>query len=327
MNRSFRYAARRLGFAIPTIAAVVTISFALIHLAPGDPVVALAGDGGDAEYYAVTRARFGLDRPLLAQYISYVGRLLRGDLGTSYLQGRPVRSLIAERIPATLLLTGSALVISTIVGILVAVYAASRRGRLGDIAVNTTAVLFFATPAFWIGQIAILTFALRFGWFPVQGMTDAREERTGLAAFLDVAHHLVLPVTILAAQEVASVARLLRSGLIDELESAHITMARSKGLRERRVLFRHALKRPMLPVFAVIGGRLGQLLSGTVIVEILFGWPGVGRLLLGAMQNRDIPIVLGVFLMISGTVVAANLFVDLISMQLDPRIGRTTEQQ
>ncbi len=323
MSRGARYAARRLGFAIPTAAAVVALSFALIHLAPGDPVVALAGDGGDAAYYAETRARFGLDQPILAQFFSYVGRLIRGDLGTSYLQGRDVRSLIAERIPATLLLTGSALALSTLVGVATAAYAASRRNRVGDVIVNVLCMLVIATPTFWVGQMAIIWLALRLGWFPVQGMTDARVVNTGFAAFADVAHHLVLPVTILAAQEIGSVARLLRSGLIDELESAHIVMARSKGLSNRSILIRHALKRPLLPVLAVIGGRLGQLLSGTVIVEIMFGWPGVGRLLLSAMQNRDIPVVLGVFLMTSLTVVVANLVIDLISLRVDPRIGQT----
>ena len=317
-----RYAVRRLGFAVPTAAAVVTLSFALIHLAPGDPALALAGDGGDATYYAVTRSRFGLDRPILTQFFSYLSRLIRGDLGTSYLQGRPVLSLIAERIPETLLLTGTALVLSTLIGIAAAAYSASRRNGMGDVVVTTLSVLIVATPTFWIGQIAILWLALRFGWFPVQGMTNAREVKTGFAAFLDVAHHLVLPVMILAAQEVGSVTRLLRSGLIDELESAHVLMARSKGLPERSVLLRHALKRPLLPVLAVIGGRLGQLLSGTVIVEILFGWPGVGRLLLSAMQNRDIPVVLGIFLMTSLTVVAANLVIDLLSARIDPRIGQ-----
>jgi peptide/nickel transport system permease protein len=317
-----RYAVRRLGFAVPTATAVVTLSFALIHLAPGDPALALAGDGGDATYYAETRSRFGLDRPILTQFFSYIGRLIRGDLGTSYLQGRPVISLIAERIPETLLLTGTALVLSTLIGIVAAAYSASRRNRMGDVVVNTLSVLIVATPTFWIGQIAIIWLSLRFGWFPVQGMTNAREVKTGFAAFLDVAHHLLLPVMILAAQEVGSVTRLLRSGLIDELESAHVLMARSKGLPERSVLLRHALKRPLLPVLAVIGGRLGQLLSGTVIVEILFGWPGVGRLLLSAMQNRDIPVVLGIFLMTSLAVVVANLVIDLLSARIDPRIGQ-----
>lgn len=320
-HAGLRFAARRLGLAIPTVFAVVVLSFVLIHAAPGDPVTAIAGDGGDAAYYAETRARFGLDRPIGRQFLSYLGRLLRGDLGRSYLQGRPVRAMIAERLPATLLLTGTALFLSTVIGIALGLFAASRHGRGGDVFVSSIAVLVLATPAFWLGQLAIIWFALRTGWFPVQGMTNARVVNTGWRAAIDVTHHLALPVAVLAAQEVAAVARLLRTGVLTELESAHVLMARAKGLPERRVYLRHALRRPLLPVLAVIGSRLGQILSGTVVIEIVFGWPGVGRLLLSAMQNRDVPVVLGVFLLTATTVIVANLLVDLASARIDPRIA------
>ena len=314
------YVVRRLGLAVPTALAVAGLSFALIHLAPGDPVTAIAGDGGDAAYYAETRARFGLDQSLGRQFLSYLDRLAHGDLGRSYIQGRPVRTMIAERLPATLLLTGTALILSTLVGIAVGSFAASRHGRPGDSMVSLVSVLIFATPAFWLGQLAIIWLALRTGWFPVQGMTDARTVSTGWRAAYDVGHHLALPVAVLAAQEVASVSRLLRSGLVTELESGHVLMARAKGLPERSVYFRHALRRPLLPVLAVIGGRLGQTLSGAVVVEIVFGWPGVGRLLLRAMQDRDVPVVLGVFLLTAATVILANLLVDIVSARIDPRI-------
>ncbi len=242
-----RYGVRRLALAVPTVFAVVALSFTLIHLAPGDPVLAIAGDSGDEAYYAEMRARFGLDRPIPLQFASYVGRVAQGDLGTSWIQGRPVRSLIVERLPATLLLTGSALVLSTTIGIALALYASARHRRLGDATVSTLSILLFATPSFWLGQLALIWLALRTGWFPVQGMTDAREVRTGWAAFFDVMHHLALPVTVLAAQEVAAVARLLRSGVLDELDSPHVLFARSKGLPERRVLMRHALRRRSSP--------------------------------------------------------------------------------
>ena len=323
-----RFAVRRLLLAVPTAFTVIALSFVLIHVSPGDPVTAIAGDGGDAAYYADVRARFGLDRSVGEQFVSYLGRLLHGDLGRSYLQGRPVRTLITERLPATLLLTGTALLLSTVLGIGAGLFAASRRGRPGDVFVSGVSVLVFATPAFWLGQLAILWLSLRTGWFPVQGMTNARVVSTGWRAALDVAHHLALPVGVLAAQEVAAVARLLRTGLLTELESAHVLMARAKGLPERSVYLRHALRRPLLPVLAIIGSRLGQILSGTVIIEIVFGWPGVGRLLLTSMQSRDIPVVLGVFLLTAATVIVANLIVELASARLDPRIvlrrhGRT----
>lgn len=316
-----RFAARRVGLAIPTVFAVVGLSFVLIHIAPGDPVTAIAGDGGNAAYYAETRARFGLERPIGRQFLSYLGRLLRGDLGRSYIQGRPVRTMIAERLSATLLLTGTALVLSTVIGIGLGMFAASRHGRAGDVFVSSVSVLVFATPAFWLGQLAIIFLSLRTGWFPVQGMTDARVVHTGWRAALDIAHHLALPVAVLAAQEVAAVARLLRTGVLSELESAHVLMARAKGLPERRVYLGHALRRPLLPVLAVIGSRVGQILSGAVVIEIVFGWPGVGRLLLSAMQNRDIPVVLGVFLLTAATVILANLVVDLAGARIDPRIA------
>ena len=231
----WRFTIRRLLLAIPTTLAVVVLSFVLIHLAPGDPITAIAGDGGDAAYYAETRARFGLDRSIVRQFASYLWRLLHGDLGRSYIQGRPVRTMIAERLGATLLLTGVALMISTVVGIGAAMFTASRRGRAGDVVISAFFVLVFATPAFWLGQLAIIWLALHAGWFPVQGMTDARSAFTGWRAARDVAHHLALPVAVLAAQEVASVARLRRTGLLTELDSAHVLMARSKGLPERAV--------------------------------------------------------------------------------------------
>lgn len=323
MSPGVRLALRRVALAVPTAFAVAVISFTLIHVAPGDPVQALAGDGGDEAYYADMRARFGLDRPLPAQFVSYLGRLATGDFGFSWIQGRPVRTMIAERLPATLLLTGTALVASTLIGIALGTYAAARHRRAADTGISTLTILLFATPSFWLGQLALLWLALRTGWFPVQGMTDAREVRTGWAAALDVAHHLALPAAVLAAQEVAAVCRLLRNGLLDELDTAHVLLARAKGLPERMVLRRHALRRPLIPVLAVIGGRLGQLLSGAVVVEIVFGWPGVGRLLLTAMQSRDIPVVMGVFLLTALTVIAANLLIDLVVLRLDPRIGRT----
>ena len=319
-HAGLRFAARRLLLAVPTAFVVISLSFVLIHVAPGDPVTAIAGDGGDAAYYADVRARFGLDRPIGSQFLSYIARLLHGDLGRSYLQGRAVRTLIAERLPATLLLTGTALLVSTFLGVAAGIFAASRRGRPGDVLVSGLSVLVFATPAFWLGQLAILWLALRTGWFPVQGMTNARVVSTGWGAALDIARHLALPVAVLAAQEVAAVARLLRTGLLTELESPHVLMARSKGLPERAVYLRHALRRPLLPVLAIIGSRLGQILSGTVVIEIVFGWPGIGRLLLSAMQSRDIPVVLGVFLLTAGTVIVANLVVEIVSARVDPRI-------
>jgi peptide/nickel transport system permease protein len=315
-----RYVARRLLQLLPTAAAILLVGFLLIHLAPGDPVLALAGENGDAEYYAFVREKFGLDEPLPQQLATYAGNVLRGDLGTSYVQGRPVAQIVAERLPATLLLTGTALVLSTLIGIALGVFSGTRRRRWPDVTVTLGTLVVYAAPVFLVGQLAVLLLALRTGWFPVQGMTDARNPSTGLAHLADVAHHLVLPALALASQEVAAVARLTRVGLREELRRDHVRTARAKGVRERDVVLRHGLRRALLPVVTVLGGRTGHLVSGAVVVEVVFGWPGIGRLLVTAMQSRDAPIVLAVFLLVAVAVVIANLLTDLVYTWLDPRV-------
>lgn len=315
-----RYVGRRLLQLAPTTAAILLVGFLLIHLAPGDPVLALAGQNGDAEYYAFVREKFGLDEPLHIQLATYAGNVVQGDLGTSYVQGRPVAVVIAERLPATLLLTGSALVLSTAVGISVGIFSATRRRRWPDVTVTLATLTMYAAPVFLIGQLAILLLALRAGWFPVQGMSDARSSATGATRLLDVAHHLVLPALVLATQEIAAVSRLARVGLLDELARDHVRTARAKGVPERSVVLKHSLRRAMLPVVTVLGGRVGHLVAGAVVVEVVFGWPGLGRLLVTAMQTRDAPIVLGIFLLVAVTVVLANLVTDLLYAWLDPRV-------
>lgn len=315
-----RYVVRRVLQLVPTAAAILLVGFLLIRLAPGDPVLALAGENGDAEYYAFVREKFGLDRPLHEQLAAYAGNVVRGDLGTSYVQGRPVSDIIAERLPATLLLTGTALAVSTLVGAAIGVFAATRRRRWPDVTITFATLAMYAAPVFLIGQLAILLLALRAGWFPVQGMSDPRSSATGLAYAVDVSHHLVLPVLALASQEVAAVARLTRIGLLDELTRDHVRTARAKGVGERGVILKHALRRAVLPAVTVLGGRVGHLVAGAVVVEVVFGWPGLGRLLVTAMQSRDAPIVLGVFLLVAVTVVVANLLTDLLYAWLDPRV-------
>lgn len=315
-----RYAGRRLLQVIPTCAGILLLGFLLIHLAPGDPVLALAGDSGDEAYYDFMRDKFGLDESLPAQLGSYTSNVLQGDLGISYVQGRPARDAIWERLPATLLLTTTALVVSTVAGVTIGVVGAARRRSVPDHMLNGLTLGLYAAPVFWLGQLSILFFALRLGWFPVQGMTTARETNSGWSAVADVAHHLALPATVLATQQLAAVSRLTRSGVVEELRSDHIRTARAKGVGEAVVLRRHALRRPLLPVITVIGGRIGHLVAGTVVIETVFGWPGIGRLLVSSMQARDTPIILGIFLFVALAVVLANLLTDLAYAWLDPRI-------
>ena len=315
-----RFVAVRLLQVVPTMLAILIISFILIHLAPGDPVLTLAGEHGDAAYYAFMRQRFGLDQSIPQQLVTYLERVVRGDLGFSYVYGRGTLRVIMERVPATLLLTGTALIVSILIAIPLGAVAASRPHGARDVGISAIALGLYSTPAFWVGQLAILGFSLQLGLFPVQGMTSAGSAATGWPHAWDVARHLALPAMVLASQEIAVVVRITRSTLLDELPRDHIRTARAKGLSDVRVLMRHALPRALLPVVTLLGARVGHLIAGATVVEIIFGWPGMGRLLLTSLQSRDTPILLGLFLVVSFTVVMANLLSDLVYAAIDPRI-------
>ena len=285
-----RYLLWRLAQVVPAVAGILMIAFVAVHTAPGDPVLALAGEHGDAAYYAFIRAKFGLDRPLPEQLVVYAGRVVSGDLGLSFVHGRPVAAVIAERLPATLLLIGTALALSTTTGVAIGILAARRAGRPTDLALRTGALLGHAMPSFWLAQMAAIVLAVGTGWFPVQGLTDARRAFTGWRYVLDVTHHLVLPALVLAAGELALTTRLTRSGLLEALATDYARTARAKGLPERGVVH-HALRNALLPIVTVIGGRAGLIVTGAVLVETVFAWPGLGQLLLSSIQTRDVPVL------------------------------------
>lgn len=316
---NWRYLGRRLLQVPPMAVGIVTLTFLLIHLAPGDPILALAGEYGDEAYYEAMRERFGLDRPLPYQLGIYLLNVARGDLGVSFVQGRPALAIVLERLPATLLLAATALLVSTAVGIALGVLSARRAGRPMDLGLRVTSLLGYATPSFWLAQLALLVIAFRSGWFPIQGMTDPRAPATGLAHVLDVGHHLILPALVLAAAELALTTRLVRAGMLEVSRAEYVRTARAKGLPDRRVT-RHALRNALLPLATVLGGRVGMFFTGAVLVEIVFAWPGVGRLMLSAAQTRDYPILLAIFLIVSLAVVVANLLTDLVYARLDPRV-------
>ena len=225
-----------------------------------------------------------------------------------------------DRVPATLLLTGTALAISIIVAIPLGAVAAAKPRGVRDLGISAIALGLYSTPAFWVGQLAILSLSLRLGVFPVQGMTSAGSTMTGWSHLRDVAMHLALPAVVLASQEIAALVRITRSTLLDELPRAHIRTARAKGLGPVATLVRHAMPRALLPVVTILGARIGHLIAGAAVVEIIFGWPGMGQLLLASLQSRDTPILLGLFLVISLTVVLANVLSDLAYAAIDPRI-------
>lgn len=315
-----RYIAARLAQVIPTVAAILVVAFVLIHAAPGDPVLALAGEHGDAAYYAFMRERFGLDQSIPRQLLTWFSRVMSGDLGVSYVHGRATLDVIAERIPATLLLTGTALLMSCAVAIPLGAFSATMPHGARDIGISTAALALYSTPAFWLGQLAIIGLALKLGLFPVQGMTSGEGAADGGARFWDVARHLALPALVLAAQEIAILVRITRRAMLDELSRDHIRTARAKGLGPVRIVIRHAMPRALLPLVTIVGARVGHLIAGAAVIEIVFGWPGMGRLLFGSLQSRDLPILLGLFLVVSLTVVLANLLSDLAHAAIDPRI-------
>jgi len=316
---STRYLLRRVAQVVPAVAGIVLLAFIVIHTAPGDPVLALAGEHGDAAYYAFMRQKFGLDRSLPEQLLAYASRLLHGDLGLSYVHGRPVIDVVIERLPATLLLTTTALTLSSVGGVALGVLAARRADGTTDLVLRAGALLGHAAPSFWLAQLAAITLALGTGLFPVQGLTDARQSWTGARYLLDVLHHLVLPALVLAAGELALTTRLSRAGVLEGLATDYARTARAKGLADRAVVH-HALRNAILPLVTVIAGRVGMIATGAVLVETVFAWPGLGQLLLSSIQTRDIPVLLGVFLLVSLVVITANLLTDLTYAWLDPRI-------
>lgn len=315
------YLLRRMLYTLPLLVAAITIIFILIRAAPGDPVQYLLGEAGASqEVIDRLRASMGLDKPLPVQFVIYVGKVLTGDLGTSVISGAPVLNLIMERFPATLLLMATQYTLAAIIGITFGVISARRPNSTVDNVITVFSLASFAVPVFWLGQMLILIFAYRLNWFPVQGMVNLRMGYTGFAHVLDVAYHLVLPVTTLTIYNIGLVLRLTRASVIQVLGQDFVKVARAKGLSETVVLFRHALPNALLPVVTVIGVEVPGLIAGAVLAETVFGWPGIGRLTLDAINARDYPLLMGIFIFISLFVIAANLVVDLLYALLDPRI-------
>jgi peptide/nickel transport system permease protein len=314
------YVVRRIVQAVPLVVGILVLTFCLIHLAPGDPIYALAGQSGDAAYYTAMRAKFGLDRPLAEQLGIYLLNALHGDFGYSYTHSQPVLAVIADRVPATLLLMAPAVLLSTVAGLWFGLQAAAHLGRPADHAIVVGTLLGAAVPAFWLGQLLVIALAGGLGLFPVQGMTAARGSPTGIGGALDVLHHLVLPVVTLATLQLTLVTRLTRTGLREALAEDYVRTGRAKGLSARAVLLRHALPNALLPVVTLVGGQFGTLLTGAVLTEIIFAWPGLGRLLYDATLTRDYPLLMGIFLVASVSVIVANLVVDLLYGWFDPRV-------
>ncbi|KAF1072576.1 MAG: Glutathione transport system permease protein GsiC [Pseudomonas citronellolis] len=319
------YASARLARALATILGVLVGAFLLLRLAPGDPALLLAGEAGsdDAAFIARLRSQMGLDQPLLTQLGHYLSQVLHGDLGYSYHYQASVAGLIVERLPATLLLMGSAFVFSLLLGVSLGVLAAHSHQRRGwlDRLIGQLVWLLFATPSFWLALLLVLLFSLQLGWLPAFGLQSVGADLRGAAWLWDRFSHLVLPCLSLSFLSLAMYVHLTRSAVLDILPQEYVRLARAKGLPEARILRRHVLRNALLPVVTFAGLQLGQLASGAVLIEVVYAWPGIGRLLYESLDQRDYAVLLGVFLVISTLVVVFNLITDLLCRWVDPRIG------
>ncbi|MET3927483.1 ABC transporter permease [Devosia sp. 2618] len=321
MLSSAVFIVRRLLQAVPLLFAVMTTMFLLLELAPGDPIQAMVGEFPvTPEYRAQLNERFNFDAPVWERYISFIGNVATLNFGHSFANSRDVTALILERIPNTLLLTVSGLVFAAMIGIFMGVLASTSKSPFGRTSISTLALAGYSMPAFWMGQIFIMIFALWLGWFPAQGMTDLRARNVGFDHLLDVGMHLILPAAVLALREVGIITRITRASMLDAMGQDYIRTARAKGEPEHSVIWGHALRNALLPVVTVIGYGFGFALSGSVLVETVFGWPGMGRLLYDAIAMQDNAVILGIFFFIACTVVLANALTDLLYTWLDPRI-------
>ncbi|EJN09434.1 ABC transporter permease [Herbaspirillum sp. YR522] len=321
-HRLARRAARRLLQLAAVVLGVTVINFFLLRLAPGDAAQVLAGEAGAAtpEYMAALRQQFGLDQPLLVQFGRYLWHLLQFDLGYSFRHGMPVVSLIADRLPATLLLMGGAIAFAAIAGSALGALAAYRAGRLADVVISTLALLFFATPLFWIGLMLVVVFSVWLDWLPVGGMFTVEAGYTGLAHVLDVARHLVLPAVTLGLFYMAVYTRLMRATMIEVRRQDFVRTAVAKGARAPRVLMAHVLRNALLPLVTMLGVQASSIVGGAVLVETVFSWPGLGRLAFEALFQRDFNLLLGILLCSSVVVIVVNWIVDAVYVRLDPRI-------
>lgn len=314
------FAIKRILQFVPLVFVIIIIIFTIIHIAPGDPAYILAGEEASAEYVEQIRQKMGLDRPMPEQLAIYLGNVLHGDLGYSLVYNQPVLNLILERLPATALLLGSSILLSTILGILLGLVSAMRPTSFIDKLISVISIAGRTMPVFWTGQILMLIFAIHLDWFPVQGMFSMRAELVGLEYFLDILSHLFLPMVALTAIQQTLITRLTRTSMLEVSTQDYIILARSKGLSERSVVVKHILRNALLPVVTAIGYNLALVMTGAVLTETVFAWPGLGRLTYTAIYTRDYPLLLGMFIFVSIAVLVANFLTDLLYAFLDPRI-------
>jgi peptide/nickel transport system permease protein/oligopeptide transport system permease protein len=297
---------RRLLLAIPTLAGVLVVVFLLLYVAPGDPVLQMVGERADEATIARLRAELRLDDPLPTQFVHYAGGVVRGDLGNSYITGRPILQDVLERFPNTLLLAGAAMLLASIVGISLGILSARHPGGWLDRISLGIAYIGISFPVYWVGLILILIFAVTLRWLPASGFG-------GIA-------YLILPALALGSRSIAFLARVTRSSMLETLGSDFVRTARAKGARERVVVMHHALRNALIPVITVLGLDFGYYLTGSILTETIFSWPGIGRYVVNAIARRDLPAIQGSVLFLSVVFVLVNLITDLAYARADPRV-------
>ena len=316
------FVARRLVQGLAALLLIAVMNFMLIRAAPGDPATVMAGESGAADEIFVQqlRERFELDKPMPVQLLSYLKRLAQLDLGDSYRQQQPVLNLILERLPATLLLTGTAFVLSLVFGVSLGVWASVRVGTWKDSAISLLATVFYATPLYWLALLAVLVFSLWLPWLPAFGFETIGGGFTGFARAWDIAQHMVLPTLVLAMFYMAIYARMTRASMLEVANQDFVKTARAKGLSNGRILRAHILRNALLPVVTLAGLQAGAMIGGAVLIETVFAWPGIGRLLFDALAQRDYSLLLGTFLVTAALAIAFNIITDIIYTIVDPRI-------
>jgi len=316
------HVSRQLLNAFGLLLAVLVLNFCLIHAAPGDPALVIAGEmgGASAEVIAALRVKYGLDKSLIEQLFTYLGKVATGDFGYSYYFNEPVLGLIGQRIPATLYLVLSALALSIVIGTVLGIISARKPNGLFSQGVTVISLAGYAAPVFWTGLMLLLLFGSVWPILPVTGMTDVARPKVGFAYVLDVLQHLVLPATTLALVYIAQYSRLARVNMIDALTADYVRTARAKGLPEFIVIGKHALRNTLIPIVTVAGLQFGHLFAGAVLVETVFSWPGMGRLVFESILRRDYPTLLAVLFFSAVLVMAANIITDLVYRLVDPRI-------
>ncbi len=311
------YILRRLLQAIPTLLIISLLIFSLLYVTPGDPVDLILGteDGTvSEEQRAVVEEQWGLDKPFLVRYVDFVVNACKGDLGTSYATNQDVFDSVMTRMPATLKLAAFSMLLALVVSVPLGILAALKHNSIWDSLATALATVGVSLPKFWFGLVLMIFFSLRLGWLPSTGSAELSE---GLGTFLS---YIIMPAASLALGMAATQTRMIRSSMLDVLNQDYVRYARSKGLRERVVIWGHALKNAMIPVITVIGGEVGGLLGGAVVTESIFSWPGVGRLMMNSISKRDYPMIQGITLMLCISDLLVNLFIDIVYAWVDPRI-------